>query len=137
MAISLLQYVATFSEQFYFWRSYFVTLFQGNYFGTTVTFSEQLLLQTSCFSEGLFFSEQSLFSKQLFFQNSYFFRANLLASSHFLRIESSSWQLLFGAANFLVGELFRIKISTEELLLPSRYFCTASTFSEKLHFRKR
>ena len=131
MAISLLQYVATFSEQFYFWRSYFVTLFQGNYFGTTVTFSEQLL-----FGEALF-SEQSLFSKQLFFQNSYFFRANLLASSHFLRIESSSGQLLFGTATFLAGELFRIKISTEELLFPSRYFCTASTFSEKLHFRKR
>ena len=43
IAISLLAYVATFSG-LYFWRSYFFTLFQSNYFDTTVTFSEQLFL---------------------------------------------------------------------------------------------
>ena len=122
MTISLLPYVATFLEQFYFWRSYFFTLFQSNYFDTALTFSEQLFLQSSCFRSTYFF---------------YFFRAKLLASSHFLRIESSSGQLLFGTATFLAEELLRIKISTAELLFPSRYFCTASTFSEKLHFGKK
>ena len=118
MTISLLPYVVTFSEQFYFWKIYFFKLFQGNYFVTTVTFSEQLFLRSSCFFEELFFQK-------------------LLASSRFLRIESSSAQLLFGTATILAEELFRIKISTAELLFPSRYFCTALTFSEKLHFRKR
>ena len=33
-------------------------------------------------------------------------------------------------------ELFKIKISKKELLFQSRYFCTVSTFSEKLHFGK-
>ena len=136
MMISLLLYVATFSEQFYFWRSYFFTLFQSNYFDTTVTFSEQGFLQSSCFFEELFFQNNHCFRSSYFFQNSYFFRANRSASSHFLRIESSSGQLLFGTATFLVEEWFRIKISTAELLFPSRYFCTASTFSEKLHFGK-
>ena len=38
--------------------------------------------------------------------------------------------------NSLNFELFRIKISTEELLFWSRYFSTGSTFSEKLHLEK-
>ena len=33
-------------------------------------------------------------------------------------------------------ELIRIKLSREKLLCRNRYFCTASTFSEKLHLRK-
>ena len=48
IAISLLAYVATFSGQLYFGRSYFFTLFQSNYFDTIVTFSGQLFLQYSC-----------------------------------------------------------------------------------------
>ena len=131
MAISLPPYVATFSGQFYFWRSYFI-LFQSNYFDTTVTFSDQLFLQGSCFFFwGALFSEQSLFSKQLFFQKSYFFGAKLLPSSYFLRIGSSLGQLL------LAEELFRIKISTEELPFRSRYFCTASNFIRKATFWKK
>ena len=70
----------------------------------------------------------------LFFQNSCFFRANLLPSSY---LGSSIGQLLFGAAVFLAKELFRIRISTEELLFRSRYFYTTSTFSEELHFGKK
>ena len=94
IAISPLAYVATFSGQLYFGRSYFFTLFQSNYFDTTVTFLGQPHLQKSCFF--LFFRTVT-FSQKLFFQNSFFFGAKLLQSSHFLRIRSSLRQLLFGA----------------------------------------
>ena len=102
-AISLLAYVATFSGQLYFGRSYFFTLFQSNYFDTTVTFSGQLFLQNSCcfllfqnshFFAGVIFSEQLLFRSEnsieqpllenrkfftaVTFRNSYFFRRNYL-----------------------------------------------------------
>ena len=33
-------------------------------------------------------------------------------------------------------KLLRIKVSTEQLLCRIRYFCTASAFSEELHFEK-
>ena len=64
MAISLLAYVATFSGQLYFRRNYFFTLFQSNYFDTTVIFSEQLALQRCHF-----------FSRSFLFHNSHFFAA--------------------------------------------------------------
>ena len=66
---------ATFSGQFCFWRNYFFTLFQSNYFNTTVTFSKQLFLQSiSASFEELFFrtvtsSQQLFFSEQLLFQS--------------------------------------------------------------------
>ena len=82
-----------------------------------------------CFFEELFFQNNHFFRSSYFFQNSYFFRAKRLASSHFLRKQSSSGQLLFETSTFLAEELFRIKMSTAQLLFPSRYFCTASTFS--------
>ena len=47
MAISILAYSVTFSGQLYFWRNYFFTLLQSNYFDTAITFSEQLFLQSS------------------------------------------------------------------------------------------
>ena len=127
MVISLFAYVATFSGQLYFRRSYFFTYLQSSYFDTT----EQLLFQSSCFFRA------STFFWQLSFQNSYFFRAKLLPSSHHLRIGSSLGYLLFGTVTFLAKELFRIKICTEELLFWSRYLCTASTISEELHFGKK
>ena len=110
-AISLLAYVATFSG-LYFGRSYFFTLFWSNYFYTTVTFSQEL-----------------------FFQNSFFFGGEILQSSHFLRIESSLRQLLFGAAIFFGGTV-QDKDIEKKLLFQRRYFCTASTISEKVCFRK-
>ena len=73
---------------------------------------------------------------QLFFQNSFFFRVKILQSSHSLRIGSYLRRLFFGTTIFLAEELFRIKISKEELLFQSRNFCTAWTFSGKLHFGK-
>ena len=102
--------VTTSTQQLHFWSSYFFRAAAFFSFFRTVTFSYQL-----------------------FFQNSFFFRATILQSSHFLRIRSPLWQLLFGTTVF---SLFRIKISKKELLFQSRYFCTVSTFSEKLHFGK-
>ena len=120
LAISLLAYVTTFSGQLYFRRNYFFTLFQSNCFRAGAVFS---------------FFRTVTFSQELFFQNSFFFGAKILQSSHFLRIGSSLRHLLFGNT-ILSEELFRIKISKKELLFQSRYFCTASTFSEKLYFGK-
>ena len=90
-----------------------------------------------------FFYRTVTYLLQLLFQKSYFFRVKFLPSGHFLRIsrhflriESSLGQFLFGTATFLVEDLFRIKISTEKLLFWSRYFCIASSFSEGQHFGK-
>ena len=132
IAISLLAYVATFSGQLCFGRSYFFTLFQSHYFDTTVNFSGQMFLQNS----GCFLLFQNIhFSQELFFQKSLLFGAKTLQSSHFLRIGSSLRQLLFGIAIFS-QELFRIKLCKKELLFQSRYFCTASTFSKRVRFGK-
>ena len=100
ITIFLLAYVATFSGQLYFGRSYFFTLFQSNYFDTTVTFSGKLFFITAAFFS---FFRTVTFSQELFFQNSFFFGAKLLQSSHFLRIGSSLRQLLFGTAIFSGG----------------------------------
>ena len=120
MAISLLPYVSTFSEQFYFWKSYFLTLFQSN-----------------CLYTEAPFSEQSLLSKWLFFQNRYYFRAKLLPSNHSLRIESSWGKLLFGIATFLLEDLLRITISTEELLFPRRYFSAQQQLFQKSYILEK
>ena len=83
MAISFFAYVATFSGQLHFWRNYFSTLLQSNNFDTTVTFSEQLFLQSCYFSEKLPFSELSP-----------------LRCSHFFRIATVSEQNFYRAATF-------------------------------------
>ena len=99
-------------------------------------FEWQLRHNSYVFGAAVFFSflRTVTFSQQLFFQNGFFFMAKILQNSHFLRIKSSSWHLLFRTAIF---SLFRIKISKKELLFQSRYFCTVSTFSEKLYFGKK
>ena len=53
-----------------------------------------------------------------------------------MRIESSIGQLLFSTPTVLVEELFRIKISTEELLFPIRYFGPTSIFPERYILEK-
>ena len=73
---------------------------------------------------------------QSLFQNSFFFRAKLLQSSLFLRIGSYLGQLLFETAIFWWKNCLEKKLSTEELLFKSRYFCTSSTFLGKLHLEK-
>ena len=103
-----------------------------NYFDTTVTLLKQLFLQSSCFFRSSIF-KRLIFLQQLFFSEYLFFGTKPLLSSHFLRIGSYLAQLLFGTATFLAEELLRIKMSREEVLCRSRYLCTASAFSEKLH----
>ena len=83
------------------------------------------------------FSEQSLLSKWLFFQNRYYFRAKLLPSNHSLRIESSWGKLLFGIATFLLEDLLRITISTEELLFPRRYFSAQQQLFQKSYILEK
>ena len=74
--------------------------------------------------------------------NSYFLAiAKLLQSSHFLRIESYLRYLLFGEAIFLAKELFRIKISIEELLVQTgtsaqHQLFQGSNILEKANFSK-
>ena len=53
-----------------------------------------------------------------------------------MRIESSVGQLLFGTPTVLVEELFRIKISTEELPFAIRYFAPTSIFPESYILEK-
>ena len=84
MVISLLASVTTFSEQFYFRRSYFCPLLQSKY--STVTFSEELFPQIRCLFLRSSFYRTVTSSQQLFFQNSYLFRVKLLPSSHFFRV---------------------------------------------------
>ena len=125
-----------FQGKLYFRRSYFFTLLQSNYFATTVTFSEQLYLQSICFFWPAPFSEQLSLLR-----SSYFFRIATFLEQNFYRA-ATTWEkeVLWGSyfseqLPFLAEELFRMEISTEELLLfRSRYFCTASAFSEELHF---
>ena len=87
-------YVATFSGQLYFGKSYFFTLFQSNYVDTTVTFSGQIFLQNSCcfllFQNSHFFAGV-IFSKQLSFSE-----RNFVQSRRFLRIRSSRTAFLSG-----------------------------------------
>ena len=92
--------LATFLGQLYIWRSHFFTHFLNNYFDTRVTFSEKLFLQNK-----------------------------LLQSSHFLRIGSPLWQLLYGTDIFQ-DELFRIMISKKS------YFFKAGTFAQYQIFQK-
>ena len=128
MAISLLAYVATFLGQLYLRRSFF----------GVITSTQQLLFRRSCF-----FSVSAFFYK-LLFQNRHFFAAVIFfQSSYFLRVKrrigSSLGKLLFRKATFLVEELFRMKISTEELLFWSKHFCffRSATFWKKASFSEK
>ena len=119
-------WTALFSE-----KSYFFTLLQSNYFGTTgfvrsSYFSEQLLLLRSSVS-GTVTSSQ-----QLFFQNIYFLEAKLLPSNHFLRIGSSLGQLLL--AHFRITFSKKLIFQIKNILYT--YFSWRTTFLERLLFQK-
>ena len=95
--------------------SHMLPLFQDNFilveatsshFFRVTTSTQQLLFRGSYFfrTAAVFsFFRTVTFSQELFFQNSFFFGGEILQSSHFLRIESSLRQLLFGAAIFFGG----------------------------------
>ena len=111
--------------QFYLRKSYFFTLFQSNLFQsiTTVIFSEQLLLQNSCFFWGAPFSRTVTFSQHCFFQNSYFFRVKLLPRNHPLRTGNYLVQLPFGTA-------------THKIYLQKSYFLEADSSAQHQLFQK-
>ena len=98
----------------------------SHFFSETTSIQQLLFWSSYFFRTAAFFSflRTVTFSQELVFQNSFFFRAKLLQSSH-LGSSCFSEQLIFSE------ELFRAKISKKELRFQSRYFCTASTFSEK------
>ena len=77
-------------RQLYFWKSYFFTVLESNFFQniTRATFSEQLFLQSRCLFLGAPFSKLSLFLA-FFFQNIYLFRAKLLPRNQALRTGNS------------------------------------------------
>ena len=107
MAVSFLAYAATLWERLYFRRSHFFRLLQSNHFDTTITFSEQLFLQSSYFFWGAPFFRTVNLQRSYFFRIllecyffSYFFRAKNLLRNYYLRIGSSLWKLLFGTATF-------------------------------------
>ena len=108
MAISLLAYVATFSGQLYFWRTYFFTLLWNNYSDTKVTFLKQLFLPSRYFFWKAPFSEQSLFHSIYCFRIATF-SEKLLPSSNFLRIGISLGKILCRNSYFLVEELVQNK----------------------------
>ena len=114
----------------------------SSHFFRVTTSTQQLLFRGSYFfrTAAVFsFFRTVTFSQELFFQNSFFFGAKILQSSHFLRIQSSLQQLLFGTA--FSEELFRIKISkkratfSKQVLLHSINLLRKATFWKKLIFQ--
>ena len=90
IVISLLLYVATFSEQLYFWRNYFFALLQSNYFHTKSAFSEKLFL---CYFSYFFDLFLYFFLSSFLFQNSHLF-----AGVIFFRTATFSEQIIYQAA---------------------------------------
>ena len=74
MMMSLLAYVATFSEQLHFWRIYFFTV---------STSSEQLHIKSNQFNIKIIFSKQLFFKSCYFFGTSNFSDLSVLLSSFF------------------------------------------------------
>ena len=120
-----------FQGKLYFRRSYFFTLLQSNYFATTVTFSEQLYLQSICFFWPAPFSEQSL-----------------LRSSYCFRIATFSEQNFYRAATTWEKEVLWVSYFSEQLpfwrrnclewryLQKSCYFFEAGTSAQHQLFQK-
>ena len=116
--------------------------FQKLHFFRVTTSTQQLHFRSSCFFRtAAFFSlfRTVTFSQQLFFQNCFFFRAKILYSSHFLRIKSSLWQLLFGTAVFpcLGWRYLKRATFSKQVLLYSIKFFRKATFWKKQIFQKR
>ena len=134
----------------FFPNSDFSSRMPCDFFRTTL-FLERLLFHN--FSEWLLRHNSYIFGADIFFRAAAFF--SFFQNSHFVAAVIFSEQLLFQNENFaeqpiLENEkffmavtfrnscfsLFRIKLPKKELLFQGRYFYTASTFPEKLHFGK-
>ena len=105
MTISLLPYVVAFSRQLYFWRSKILIAWDS---------SEQPLYQSYYFDTRVTFSGQP------------FIESNYLLVSYFFRTVTFSQKLFVQL--FWWRNLFRMKVSTEELVFGSMDFGTAFSF---------
>ena len=119
-----------------------LSLFQDNFILVEATSSHFFRVTTSTqqllFRSSYFFRTAVVFpfSEQLLFRRSYFFRIASFSKQKFYRAATSwEYEVLYGSylseQLIFLEELFRIRISKNELLFQSRYFCTASTFSQK------
>ena len=126
MTISLLAYIATFSGHLYFWRNYFFTLLQSNYFDTTVTFfggaisSEQLLFLRCSFFRTVTYS--MLISQQLFFQSETSTEQSLFENKTFFKTLSFRDSYLFGRGIVQNKDLYRRATSSKQVLLLHTYW---------------
>ena len=68
MAISLLVYVAIFSGQVNFYRNFFFTLLQSNYFNKKATFLRSLSFRNSYLFKAVIFFRIATFSEQNIYQ---------------------------------------------------------------------
>ena len=135
MVISLLAYVAIFSDSFifgkatssHFFRVTFFKVAQESYF-----WSSSFFRAVAFFGEVLF--QNSHFFSAFFFQNSYFFRVKLLPSNHILRIGNSLVQLPFGTATngryLQQSYFFEADSSAQHQLFQKSKILEKATFSE-------
>ena len=128
MAISLLAYVAIFSDSFIFGKATSSQFLRVTFFKV----SEELLFRSSSFFR------PDAFFEELLFQNSHFFLAFVFPEYLLVQSETSTQKpnlenrKFFGAVT--LKNSYPQKISAEELLFRSRFFCTTSTFSIKARF---
>ena len=135
MVISLLEYVENFSGQIYFWRNYFFTLLQSNYFDTTVTFFEHFFVRAAAFFEELPFPEQSPlhsghFSEWLLFQNKTSIEQSLLERSQFLRTGT------FWSTDILGGETAQNKDISRRGTFSTQVLSRSINFFRRVTLRK-
>ena len=160
MAICLPAYVATFSGQFYFRRSYFFILLQSNYFRSS-TFFDELLFQNSHFFAAVIFSEQLLFQSEtstepplenrkffrvVTFWNSYLSGGGIVQNEDIYRRDTFLKQVrsikCFRRATFLKKRVFQQSIiphyplSSGELPFQTCYFFKRRYLLQQLSFQK-
>ena len=134
MAISLLVYVSILSDSFIFGKTTSSQFFRV----TFLKVSQELLFRSSSFFRAADFFEELLFSEQSLFPSIFFFRIILyLLVQGDTSTEKPNFEnrKFFGAVT--IQNSYPQKTSTEELLFPSRFFCTTSTFSKKARFLKK
>ena len=135
MAISLLAYVAIFSDSFLFGKATSSNFFRVNFFKVL----QELLFHNSSFFRVAAFLRRSFFRTATFSQhisqNSYFFRAKLLSRNHTLRIGNSLVQLPFRTAThrryLQKSYFFETGSSPQHQLFQKSKILEKATFSEK------
>ena len=114
-----------FSDSFFFWKSYFFTVFESNFFKA----SQELHFRSSSFFRADALFEELLFQNSHFFpaffpQNIYLFRAKLLPRNQTLRTGNSLVQLPFRTA-------------THRRHLQKSYFFEADSSAQHQLFQKK